>query len=195
MNDNEIYSFVFRALLTEEALDRAGRERRPPHGPALDEELARRLPLDVLDTDRVAAARRMATLYTAIAAFENTVREFISKRLLEEIGADWWAKAVPDGVRKRAESRQQAEAKIRWHNPRGDQPLNYTEFGDLASIMGVGSNWPLFENHLHSLDWARQIFRTLEYSRNVIMHSGELSTEDVERVGTAMRDWIKQVGA
>jgi hypothetical protein len=137
----------------------------------------------------------MATVYVAIAAFENSVREFVIKRLLEEIGADWWDKVVPEGIRKKAESRRATEEKVRWHTPRGDQPINYTEFGDLATIIGLGTTWPLFENHLHSLEWAKQIFRTLEYSRNVIMHSGDLSNEDIERVGSVMRDWIKQVGA
>jgi hypothetical protein len=161
----------------------------------LDQDVAKRLPFDSLDSEYVARARRMATVYAAIAAFETSVRAFIAKRLLEEVGADWWEKAVSEGVRKRAQSRMEAEAKVRWHTPRGDEPLNYTDLGDLPAIIGMATNWPLFENHVQSLDWARQIFRTLELSRNVIMHSGDLSNEDTERVGSAMRDWLKQVGA
>lgn len=192
---NDIYSFIFRGQLTEEALERAGASRRAPASGALDQVLFGRLPIDALDPDLVKRATRMAVVYVAIAAFENSVREFVAKRLLEEVGADWWEKSVPEGIRKKAETRQETELKTRWHNPRGDEPLNYTEFGELASIVGVGHNWPLFENHIHSIEWARQIFKTLEFSRNVIMHSGDLSNEDVERVGTAMRDWISQVGA
>jgi hypothetical protein len=137
----------------------------------------------------------MATVYAAIAAFEASVRNFVSKRLLEEVGADWWESAVSENVRKRAQSRMEAESKVRWHTPRGDQPLNYSDLGDLPTIIGMPTNWPLFENHVQSLDWARQIFRTIELSRNVIMHSGDLPNEDIERVGSAMRDWLKQVGA
>ena len=40
----------------------------------------------------------------------------------------------------------------------------------------------------------RQIFQTIERSRNVIMHSGELGRRDIERIGTNIRDWINQVG-
>jgi len=29
----------------------------------------------------------------------------------------------------------------------------------------------------------------------VIMHSGELGLQDVERIATAIRDWVHQVGA
>ena len=70
--------------------------------------------------------------------------------------------------------------------------INYTEFGDLASIMS--QNYELFEVHIVSIDWARQIFQTIERSRNVIMHSGELGRRDIEIIGTNIRDWIKQVG-
>ena len=71
--------------------------------------------------------------------------------------------------------------------------INYIEFGDLVSIMQ--QNFELFEVHIISIDWARQIIQTLERSRNVIMHSGQLSKKDIERIGTNIRDWVSQVGA
>jgi len=135
----------------------------------------------------------MAPAYTAISAFENSVREFVSKRLLEHAGENWWLQCVSEKIRQKAEGRRDEEAKIRWHTPRGDEPLNYTEFGDLTSI--ISQNWDQFETHLRNQDWVRQIISTLERSRNVIMHSGDLGNEDLERIGTVIRDWIKQVGA
>jgi hypothetical protein len=190
--ESDLYSFAFRGLLTDQTLDDTPRLRRRPNT-ALDAEVVKRLPIDLLDEDLVSKARRMAVVYVAIAAFENTVREFVSKRLLESIGADWWLTGVSDGIRKKAESRREEESKIKWHTQRGDLPINYTEFGDLSSI--VGQNWPHFEDYLQSQEWMRQIITTLERSRNVIMHSGELGAQDIERVGTAIRDWIRQVGA
>lgn len=191
--DCEPYAFVFRGLLAEEALDKTERLTHAGLGTNVDAEIASRLPIDLLDSAFVVGARKMATVYLTIAAFENTVRDFISKRLLEEVGADWWTTAVSSKIRDKAESRRKEEEKIRWHTPRGDEPINYTEFGDLASI--VAQNWPHFEDHLQSQDWVRQIIATLERSRNVIMHSGELGLQDVERIGTAIRDWVRQVGA
>ncbi len=55
-------------------------------------------------------------------------------------------------------------------------------------------DWSSFEDLLHDIDWVRQIFKSLERSRNVIMHSGQLSMDDIERVGVFMRDWLRQVG-
>jgi Swt1-like HEPN len=189
--ENELYAFTFRGLLADQALDRTPRLRRKTDGD-LDPEVLKRLPVDVLDEELVGTAKRMAVVYVAIASFENTVREFVSKRLLETAGADWWTKAVSEKIRIKAESRREEESKVKWHTPRGDQPINYTEFGDLSSI--VSQNWIHFEDYLLSQDWMRQIITTLERSRNVIMHSGELGLQDIERVGTSMRDWIRQVG-
>lgn len=189
----DLYSFAFRALLAESALDKTQRISRISLTSNVDTSVAARLPIEALDEDLVARAKRMATVYVAIAAFENTVREFLSKRLLEVVGAEWWKSAVSEKIRTKAEARKTEESKVRWHTPRGDEPLNYTEFGDLASI--IAQNWQHFENHLESQDWVRQIISTLERSRNVIMHSGELGLQDVERIGTAIRDWIRQVGS
>lgn len=187
------YAFVFRGLLAEEALDKTERLSHVSLAGQVDREVASRLPLDLLEDQLLVRARRMATVYVAIAAFENTVREFVAKRLLELVGPDWWTTAVSEKVRTRAESRRQEEAKVRWHTPRGDAPINYTEFGDLTSILN--QNWAHFQDVLESLDWARHIIGTLERSRNVIMHSADLGQEDIERIGGAIRDWIRQVGA
>ena len=114
------------------------------------------------------------------------------KVLLENKGENWWDSCVSEKIRKNAETRKKEEEKIKWHTQRGDSMINYTEFGDLVSIMS--QNIDLFEVHIVSIDWARQIIQTLERSRNVIMHSGELGRKDIERIGTNIRDWISQVG-
>jgi hypothetical protein len=68
----------------------------------------------------------------------------------------------------------------------------YVQLGDLISIMQ--NNEASFDDYIPSIDWARQLIRSLERSRNVIMHSGELSMNDIERVGMNIRDWVRQVG-
>jgi Swt1-like HEPN len=191
--NSDLYAFVFRGLLTEEALDNAGRLPRLSLAAQFDPEIVSRLPIHAFDEDLVSRAQKMAVVYIAIAAFENSVREFVTKVLLESVGADWWTKAVSDKIREKADTRRKEEEKIRWHTPRGDEPINYTEFGDLGSI--VGQNWPLFEVYVQSQDWMRSIISTVERSRNVIMHSGDLGIQDIERIATSIRDWIRQVGA
>lgn len=185
------YQFVFRGLLTEEALDRAGRRTRDISG-TLDREYVDKLSLELLDDDVVVAARRMATVYTAIAAFENSARDLVASTMLEAKGENWWS-GVKTDIRNRAETRMENEAKHKFHAQRGDAPLNYTDLKDLLNI--IRANWEAFEAFLPSADWTASVFDAMERSRNVIMHSGQLGPRDVERVGIHLRDWVTQVGA
>jgi Abi-like protein. len=190
--EDRLYSFVMRGELTKVSLGGSGTISKHSSSDALSQEYIECLSLDLLDDECVNSAKAMATVYTAIAAFENMVRQFIVKILLEHKGEAWWDECVSDKIKRVAESRQKEEEKIKWHTQRGVSMINYTEFGDLVSIMQ--KNYDLFEVHIISIDWARQIIQTLERSRNVIMHSGELGHRDIERIGINIRDWISQVG-
>jgi Arc/MetJ family transcription regulator len=186
-----IYEFVYRGLMAEQALDNAGRPRVSL--PFLDEDVAAKVSLSLLDDHFVAQAQRMATVYTAIAAFENSVRDLVSRVLLEESGANWWEARASAAVRTKAKKRQEDEAKHRFHTQRGEDPVSFVDFADLLNVMRA--NEALFEPFWPSPEWARGIFDAVERSRNVIMHSGLLDLEDIERVGMNIRDWIRQVGA
>jgi len=187
-----VYEFVFKGLLTEESLDRAGRPRPCVQG-FFDADIAATLSIELLDDDLVAEAKQMAAVYTAVAAFENSARDLVKDALIAEFGENWWTQGASENVRKRAEERRDDEQKNRWHTPRGEDPLNYAEFGDLLSI--IRKNDALFEPYIPSIEWVQSLFDVVERSRNVIMHSGTLSKPDIERLGVNIRDWIKQVGA
>jgi len=191
-HEDKIYSFAFKGLLTTTSLDNTGLLSYSYLSPSIDEEIAERLSLELLDDDLVKKARSMATVYIAIAAFENSVRSFIKKILLESLGENWWSKGATAPVIKKVDTRMEDESKTRWHTPRGQDGIYYTDLSDLIPI--IRKNWPLFEAYIVSIEWAKNIFDTLELSRNVIMHSGELEKTDIERIGTSMRDWIRQVG-
>lgn len=195
MNDkhSKIHDFVFRGMLTEEALDRAGRSVRvSSEGPG-EAEIEKTLSIASLPEDLVQQAKTMSTVYTAVAAFENSVRELISGVLLEAIGEDWWNKAVSQKVSDRAEKRKTDEDKIKWHTNRGVHPIYYTTMADSVNV--IRNNWEHFEPYVQSVDWVASVFDAVERSRNVIMHSGVLDQGDIERLGIFVRDWIKQVGA
>lgn len=189
---DKLYSFVMRGELAKTSLASTEVLSRHHSSEIIAQDYIKSLSLDLLDDEYVNSAKLMATVYTAIAAFENTVREFVVKILLENKGENWWEESVSEKIRNKAESRKAEEDKIRWHTQRGDSLINYTEFGDLASIMN--NNLELFSDHIVSIEWARNIISTIERSRNVIMHSGELSSRDIERIGINIRDWIFQVG-
>jgi hypothetical protein len=193
MNDfGRLYEFAFRGLLSEQALDQAGR-MHPNVASVSETDMAEIVALGALDEDMVSSARRMSIVYTAVAAFENSARKLVTSALLDGVGEAWWDKVVSSDIKRRAESRRSEEEKIRWHGLRGSSLLEYTELSDLGKI--IRNSWPNFEAYIPSIEWADSIFSVISRSRNVIMHSGELSREDVARFGINIRDWIKQVGA
>ena len=189
---SQLYDFVFRGQLSEQALDAVGRKNRRL-AEFEETETARILSLDLLDDQHVSNARAMANVYVAVAAFENSIRTLISSVLLEQVGEKWWESCVSEKIRTRAEQKRQEEDKVRWHVQRGADPINYTQMPDLANILR--QNWAHFEPYIPTIEWATSLLDVVERSRNVIMHSGMLSKADIERVGIYIRDWIKQVGA
>lgn len=189
---DRLYSFVFKGLLAEEALDKAGRKNKTHFSAEEEKQISSTLSIDELNDDLVLKSKKMAIVYTAISAFENSVRAFIEKKLLEVIGENWWTTSVTKEIRDKAEGKREEEKKIKWHSPRGDALINYTEMKHLRNI--IRKNWKHFEPHLNTLEWADNILETVERSRNVIMHSGELGNRDIERIGSRIRDWIRQVG-
>lgn len=191
--DSKLAAFVFKAQLAETAVSRLDSSKRRK-GELTYDAVAEKLSIKQLDAKLVTAAHKMSAVYTAIAAFENMVREIISDRMLEEIGEAWWdSSAVSADIRKRAAKRLEDEKQNRWHSPRGLSPVYFAELKDLVTL--IASNWDHFSIILGDVDWVRATIKSLERSRNVIMHSGELSLEDIERVGGTIRDWIRQVGA
>lgn len=188
----DLYAFVYRGILADEALRQAipARESDPKEP---EEDVRRRMPLESMDDGLVDAAKKMAWVYVAIAAFENGVRSFVEERLIEKVGDNWWdTPAISADIKRRADTRRTEEEQIRWHGARGGSHLSYVELGDLALI--IQNNHPHFRELIPSVEWAREIFRSLERSRNVIMHSGQLKMGDVERVAMNIRDWARQVG-
>lgn len=186
-----VYDFIYRAQLTECALDRAGRLEFAPRNEDYNA-LRISLAIDVLDKDHVASAEKMSLVYVAIAAFENSVRDFIKGVLLDARGETWWSEGVSEKIRKSAESRMDQESKIRWHVQRGNDPIKFTMLPDLGNI--ISQNFQFFvPDFFADVEWAKGVFEVVDRSRNVIMHSGVLSDRDVARLGSLIRDWNSQV--
>lgn len=191
----DLYSFAFRGMLAEQALDKAGRKQYATDDAFFSDDLAKKLHFDEIDPKYVEQSKTMITVFATITAFENATREFVFSVLVEHYKTEWWIKGVQNSIRTRAESRKEAESKIKWHVSRGDAMMSYLDFGDLAKIMLSSENWSLFQPYVDSQDWLRALFDDIEKSRNVIMHSGVLDEYDIARVGLNIRDWLHQINA
>lgn len=76
--------------MTKVALNVSGVVSKHSSPESLVQDYIKSLSLDLLDDECVNTAKEMATMYTAIAAFENMVRKFGVKILLEHKGENWW---------------------------------------------------------------------------------------------------------
>ena len=90
------------------------------------------------------ANRRVASSFYAIYySLENSIRRLISARLSERYGAKWWKEKVPPGVLAEVEKKQQEERDTSM-SIRSEDPLAYTNFGELISIFDA--NWDDFDD-------------------------------------------------
>lgn len=138
------------------------------------------------------SANKMSPVYIAFYCLENSVRDLIVDKLYEIHGANWWEKCVPDKTKKRVEQLKIKEQKNKYHSQRSTNNIGYTLFGDMASI--IVANWSDFSDLLPNQAWITSRFEDLEMSRNIIMHSGVLPEDEIERIKTCVQDWIEQVG-
>jgi hypothetical protein len=190
--DTKLAGFVMKGQMAEVAI--AHTHATPAKsGEVTFDDIVARVGIKDLDEDEVAAARKMSAVYIAIASFENMVRNLISTRMLEVKKDNWWEECVSGEIKKKAQRKIDEEKRIRWHKSRGLSPIYFTEIGDLIAI--IQQNIAVFEDIIQDIDWLRQIVKSVERSRNVIMHSGQLSLDDIERVGVNIRDYVRQVGA
>jgi hypothetical protein len=189
LNEGTVYEFVFRGVLTDQALEAAGSRA---HASSDSEVLASALSYDLLDQGHLSSATDMGVIYAALVSFENGVRDFITKVLAEVYGETWWQDKVQPAIRDFAQGRRDDDEKNKWHGTRSDDPINYTELKHLCKIMV--HCWDEFEPYILRQQWVESLFLQIERSRNVVMHGGVLDSEDIERLGVNMRDWLKQVG-
>lgn len=186
-----LYPFVYKGILTEESLDKAGRLTKQTLSSEETSTIIGKLSYELLDDLALEESKRMSLVYTAIHAFENMVREYVKSTLIEAHKEDWWDK-VPSKIQKKVSTRMDEDAKFRWHGTRGGSEMEYCDFGDLSSIIVV--NRGDFEITLSDIEWAKSVLSVLERSRNIVMHGGVLAIQDIERIGGNIRDWIRQVG-
>jgi len=189
----QLRDFVFKGMLFDAECEKfraAGFQIGVP-----SDQTERDLMKEVLSPFSIALrspALRMARLYAVLYCFENSVRDLIVSRLLENKGTDWWEKCVPNPVKRHAESRKLSSEKNSWLEGAPSPLIHYVDFGHLSDI--IINNWNVFEDLIPSQHWIKQRFDELEKARNFIAHNRFLLENEFERIEMYIADWSKQVG-
>jgi hypothetical protein len=146
---------------------------------------------ELFEADIRQAARRMADFYVLYYSLENSIRRLVSGRLAERHGADWWEQKVPAGVKASVADKQKKE-KDSPMSIRSDDPLAYSNFGELIDILNA--NWTDFSDTLRSQKAMQQILGQFNLLRNVIAHSAELNEDEITRFQLLIKDWFRIYG-
>src|SRR5437870_1659114 len=107
--------------------------------------------------------------------------------MTERKGAAWWS-FVPDNVKKRVDQKKKDIEENKWHQATIGSDINYTLFGDLASIMV--KEWQEFEDLFPTQAWVKVRLDELERSRNFIAHGNVLPDSEIERLEQYLDDWL-----
>jgi hypothetical protein len=143
--------------------------------------------LELFEADLRRQARRMADFYVLYYCLENSIRRLIKGRLESKFGVNWWESSVPDEIRRQVAEKQGRE-KESVMEIRSDDPLLYTNFGELVVILD--KNWDLFSDTIRSKKAMQQTLGQFNLIRNVIAHSCELVDNDIMRLKLLVNDWL-----
>jgi hypothetical protein len=144
--------------------------------------------VELFEGDILQEARKMADFYAIYYSLENSIRRLISGRLAEKYGATWWKDKVPEGVQKAVKEKQQDERDTAM-SIRSEDPLSYTNFGELICIFDT--NWNDFSDTLRSKKAMQLILSQFNKIRNVVAHSCELNEDEITRFKLLVKDWFR----
>lgn len=143
---------------------------------------------ELFEHDILADARKMARFYVYYYAFENSIRRLISGRLEEKYGINWWELKAPKGVKDNVSDNQKKE-KDTAMAIRSENPMDYTNFGELIDI--INTNWEDFSDTIRSKKAMESVISQFGKIRNVIAHSCELEEDDIFRLKLLIKDWFR----
>src|SRR5467141_1168531 len=175
---NQLLVFGMKNIFLENALDKLEAEGIDiGHAAARDRE--KTVDTELFEHDILSKARRMADFYVLYFALENSVRRLVTEVLTEEHGGpDWWEKAVPGGVKQEVTKKKKEELDSAM-SIRSDDPLAYTNFGELIDIFNA--NWDQFSEFFRSRRSVQETLSQFNKIRNVIAHSCELNDDEILR--------------
>lgn len=134
-------------------------------------------------------AALMSEYYEIFFCLEVSIRRLISSIMTEAEGAGWWnSSRVAEGIKNDVAAIQKREDGSAI-NPRSENPLDYTTFGQLSQI--ITDNFDLFESVISSKPATSRVLNQLNLLRGGIAHCCVLAPDEQERLELSVRDWFR----
>jgi hypothetical protein len=139
-----------------------------------------------------AEAATIARHFEVFYCLERSIRSLITDTFSDSFGATWWdSDMIPAGIATAVKDRQKRKLDSGMTR-RSDAALDYTTFGELATI--ITSNWTLFDVVLKSPKAVERVMNNLNMLRGPIAHCVPISDDEVVRLQLTMRDWFRLIG-
>lgn len=185
--ENQLMLFGMKNLLLEKSLEKLEKEGIDiGHISTLQKDEL--VDTELFEHEILKRARKMADFYVLYFSLENSVRKLIEDVLSENYGGKWWDTKVPNGVKDNV-IKIQTDEKNSAMSMRSDDPLDYTNFGELIDIFSA--NWKDFSDFLRSKKAIQETLSPLNRIRNVIAHSCELNDDEILRFQLLIKDWLR----
>lgn len=139
-------------------------------------------------------AKKMAEgPYHLLYLLENSIRKFIGLVMTSKYGAGWWHQVVTNSdILRRVAGRIKLEGINKWHVPRGEHELFYTDLEDLVYFLNKEKSE--FAKHLGDVDyWITKIRTEIKLSRNIVDHHNPLPQREINRLSQTLEDWKRQL--
>lgn len=134
-------------------------------------------------------AAKMAEHYEIFYCLERSIRKLISETLETVEPKVWWNdRRIPPGIFAETEKRIARERDF-GITVRSDNPLDYTNFGELGEI--IKHNWDVFGSLFSSLKAVERVMVNLNLLRAPIAHCTPLAEDEVLRLRLSVKDWFR----
>lgn len=137
---------------------------------------------DILPKLLVAQALENSESYPVLFIFENSLRNLICSILGKKYGHNWWKEKVNKKIRSDVAKRIQEERSNPWRGSRGPEPIFYTDFSNLATILRSNAIdfEPIFKGITGGLSFLTRRLDELNGVRHNIAHTNPLKAIDRE---------------
>ena len=152
----------------------------------------------LLPSEKLNEAKAMAAIYPVLYVVENSMREVIKRIMAKQCGEEWWNTEMTTSKLKNVHDtvagRMTTEKKNSWHQKRGAHPIDYTDIGDLETII-LAKHQHFIPDIIGDKDWFIQFMKELKPSRNVVCHMNPLDNHNRADIKLKAQRWEKLVAA
>lgn len=146
--------------------------------------------LAALVPEKVRRAVGASEAYRLFFVFESYLREFIVEVLSKDATESWWDK-VPKDVQDEVSKLEETEEVKSWMALGSRDKSALMTLPQLLRV--IDENWKSIFLEVVRDKALVQEARTLVHLRNTICHMSGISTEEMDRIKQAMRDWFRVV--